>query len=49
VPDVVAAFDAALEATPPGGTLVVTSGYSPLRALVEHAQRRGWTRHFWES
>ena len=49
VPDVVAAFDAALEATPPGGTLVVTSGYSPLRALVEHAQRLGWTRHFWES
>jgi lipid II isoglutaminyl synthase (glutamine-hydrolysing) len=49
LPDVVAAFDAALEATPPGGTLAVVSGYSPLRALVEHAQRRGWTRHFWES
>lgn len=48
-PEVVPAFDAALAATPEGGTLVVISGYSPLRALVEHAQGRGWTRHFWES
>jgi UDP-N-acetylmuramyl tripeptide synthase len=48
-PDVVPAFDRALGATPVGGTLVVVSGYSPLRALVEHAQRRGWTRHFWEA
>lgn len=49
LPEVVAAFDRALDATPPGGILVVIAGYSPLRALVEHAQRRGWTRHFWES
>jgi len=48
VPDVVAAFESALAETPPGGRLVVVSGYSPLRAIVEHAQRRGWTRHFWE-
>lgn len=49
VPDVIAAFETALAATPPGATLVVISGYSPLRAIVEHAQRRGWTRHFWEA
>ena len=49
VPDVIAAFESALAETPPGGTLVVISGYSPLRAIVEHAQRRGWTRHFWEA
>jgi len=49
VPEVVSAFESALAATPPGGMLVVVSGYSPLRALVEHAQRRGWTRHFWET
>ncbi len=48
VPDVIEAFDSALATTPRGGTLVVISGYSPLRAIVEHAQRRGWTRHFWE-
>lgn len=49
VPDVLTAFDEALEATPPAGTLVVIAGYSPLRTLVEHAQRQGWTRHFWEA
>jgi UDP-N-acetylmuramyl tripeptide synthase len=49
VPDVIAAFESALAETPPGATLVVISGYSPLRAIVEHAQRRGWTRHFWET
>ncbi|HEX8026325.1 MAG TPA: MurT ligase domain-containing protein [Candidatus Limnocylindrales bacterium] len=45
----VEAFDAALEATPTGGTLAVVSGYSPLRRIVEHAQRRGWTHHYWET
>lgn len=49
VPDVIQAFESALAGTPPGGSLVVISGYSPLRAIVEHAQRRGWTRHFWET
>lgn len=48
LPDVIEAFQSAVAETPPGGTLVVISGYSPLRAMVEHAQRRGWTRHFWE-
>ncbi|HYL41698.1 MAG TPA: MurT ligase domain-containing protein [Candidatus Binatus sp.] len=48
VPGVVGAFDAALDATPIGATLVVISGYSPLRAMVEHAQGRGWAQHFWE-
>ena len=48
-PDPIAAFDHALAAVPEGGTLAVVSGYSPLRAIVEHAQRRGWTRHFWEA
>ena len=46
--ELVPAFERALAATPVGGSLVVVAGYSPLRALVEHAQRRGWTRHFWE-
>src|SRR5579862_1999603 len=48
-PDEIAAFEAALRNTPDGGTLAVVSGYSPLRRIVEHAQRQGWTRHFWES
>jgi hypothetical protein len=48
IPGLVRAFDAALAATPLGGTLVVVAGYSHIRVLVEHAQRRGWTRHFWE-
>lgn len=46
--EVITAFDSALEAVPAGGRLVVISGYSPLRAIVEHAQKRGWTSHFWE-
>ncbi|HJW22431.1 MAG TPA: MurT ligase domain-containing protein [Candidatus Limnocylindrales bacterium] len=49
VPDVIDGFSRALAATPAGGTLVVISGYSPLRSIVEHAQRHGWTRHFWEA
>jgi len=47
--DEIEAFDAALEATPSGGTLAIVSGYSPLRRIVEHAQRRGWTHHYWEA
>jgi len=48
-PDEIAAFDASLQATPQGGSLAVVSGYSPLRRIVEHAHRRGWTQHFWEA
>ena len=48
VRELVPAFEQALAATPPGGSLVVVAGYSPVRLLVEYAQSRGWTRHFWE-
>ena len=48
VPKLEPAFSGALAATPVGGRLVVIAGYSPLRFLVEHARRHGWTSHFWE-
>ncbi len=43
-----AALDRALNATPPGGSLYIFAGYTPMRELRGVMQRRGWVRPTWE-
>jgi len=43
-----AALDAALAEVPPGGTLYVLSGYTPLHELRRVMVQRGWVPPFWE-
>jgi len=43
-----AALDAALTGTPPGESLYIFAGYTPMRELRSIMQRRGWVRPSWE-
>jgi lipid II isoglutaminyl synthase (glutamine-hydrolysing) len=43
-----AALDMALTGTPPGETLYIFAGYTPMRELRGIMQRRGWVRPSWE-
>jgi UDP-N-acetylmuramyl tripeptide synthase len=43
-----AALDAALTVTPPGESLHIFAGYTPMRELRGIMQRRGWVRPSWE-
>jgi lipid II isoglutaminyl synthase (glutamine-hydrolysing) len=43
-----AALDAALEATPPGESLFILAGYTPMRELRAIMQRRGWVPPSWK-
>jgi lipid II isoglutaminyl synthase (glutamine-hydrolysing) len=43
-----AALDMALTATPPGESLYIFAGYTPMRELRGIMQRRGWVRPSWE-
>ena len=48
MPGRAAALDRALNATPPGGSLYIFAGYTPMRELRGVMQRRGWVRPTWE-
>ncbi len=48
VPGRQAALQAALAATPPGESLYVFAGYTPMRELRAIMQRRGWVPPTWE-
>jgi lipid II isoglutaminyl synthase (glutamine-hydrolysing) len=48
IPDRPKALDAALANVPPGGTLYILSGYTPLHELRRVMQQRGWVAPFWE-
>jgi UDP-N-acetylmuramyl tripeptide synthase len=48
LPGRAAALDRALNATPPGGSLYIFAGYTPMRELRGIMQRRGWVRPTWE-
>ncbi|MGH2487253.1 MAG: DUF1727 domain-containing protein, partial [Ktedonobacterales bacterium] len=48
IPDRSAALDAALAALPPGETLYILAGYTPLRELRRTMAQRGWVPPFWE-
>ena len=48
IPDRAAAFDKALTGTPPGESLYIFAGYTPMRELRSIMQRRGWVPPFWE-
>lgn len=43
-----AALDAALAGTPPGESLYIFAGYTPMRELRGIMQRRGWVSPSWE-
>jgi UDP-N-acetylmuramyl tripeptide synthase len=43
-----AALDMALTGTPPGESLYIFAGYTPMRELRSVMQRRGWVRPPWE-
>jgi UDP-N-acetylmuramyl tripeptide synthase len=43
-----AALDRALAHTPPGESLYIFAGYTPMRELRSIMQRRGWVRPSWE-
>jgi lipid II isoglutaminyl synthase (glutamine-hydrolysing) len=43
-----AALSRALNETPPGGSLYIFAGYTPMRELRSVMQRRGWVRPTWE-
>jgi UDP-N-acetylmuramyl tripeptide synthase len=43
-----AALHAALTGTPPGESLYIFAGYTPMRELRRIMQRRGWVRPSWE-
>ena len=43
-----AALDAALTATPPGESLYIFAGYTPMRELRGIMQRRGWVQPAWK-
>jgi UDP-N-acetylmuramyl tripeptide synthase len=48
VSDRAAALDEALAGVPPGGTLYILSGYTPLHELRRIMVQRGWVPPFWE-
>jgi len=48
IPDRAAAFDKALTGTPPGESLYIFAGYTPMRELRSIMQRRAWVPPFWE-
>jgi lipid II isoglutaminyl synthase (glutamine-hydrolysing) len=48
VPDRAAALRTALAATPPGETLHIFAGYTPMRELRAVMQRHAWVQPFWE-
>jgi lipid II isoglutaminyl synthase (glutamine-hydrolysing) len=48
LPDRLAALDTALTGTPPGESLYIFAGYTPMRELRSIMQRRAWVQPFWE-
>jgi UDP-N-acetylmuramyl tripeptide synthase len=48
VPGCQAALDAALASMPPGESLYILAGYTPMREFRRIMQRRGWVPPFWE-
>jgi lipid II isoglutaminyl synthase (glutamine-hydrolysing) len=48
VPDRAAALQTALAATPPGESLHIFAGYTPMRELRSVMQRHSWVPPFWE-
>lgn len=48
IPGRAAALDAALKATPPGESLYILAGYTPMRELRGVMQRRGWVPPSWK-
>ena len=48
LPSRAAALQAALDATPPGESLYVFAGYTPMRELRGIMQRRGWVAPSWK-
>ena len=48
IPDRAAAFDKALTGTPPGESLYIFAGYTPMREFRSIMQRRAWVPPFWE-
>ena len=48
MPDRTAALDAALTGIPPGESLFIFAGYTPMRELRSVMQRRAWVPPFWE-
>jgi len=48
LPSRTAALQAALETTPPGESLYVFAGYTPMRELRSSMQRRGWVAPSWK-
>jgi UDP-N-acetylmuramyl tripeptide synthase len=47
-PEIPAALDAALDATPAGGALYVVPTYTALLEVRGELERRGYVRHYWE-
>jgi len=48
VPEIPAALHAALDRTPPGGTLCVVPTYTALLAVRAELERQGYAKHYWE-
>jgi lipid II isoglutaminyl synthase (glutamine-hydrolysing) len=48
LPDRSTALDTALTGTPPGESLYIFAGYTPMRELRSIMQRRSWVAPFWE-
>lgn len=48
IPDRAAALHSALTVTPPGESLYIFAGYTPMRELRSIMQRRAWVPPFWE-
>jgi UDP-N-acetylmuramyl tripeptide synthase len=48
VSDRAAALDRALARTPPGESLCIFAGYTPMREVRNIMQRRGWVNPFWK-
>jgi UDP-N-acetylmuramyl tripeptide synthase len=48
IPSRVAALDIALNAVPPGESLYILAGYTPMRELRSIMQRRGWVPPSWK-
>jgi UDP-N-acetylmuramyl tripeptide synthase len=48
LPDRAAALDTALTGTPPGESLYIFAGYTPMRELRSIMQRRAWVQPFWQ-
>ena len=48
LPDRAAALHSALAETPPGESLYIFAGYTPMRELRSIMQRRAWVPAFWE-